>query len=119
MGMGMAGSGRFGSGGAGTAVVLISVAICDSRAERGPGWSERATKRVSTSRAAESEAAAVCARTRGGSAWVALLLLQAATTSLTAWCSSSAVFWMRSRFSRKARETAVSMGFVSCAIAAG
>src|ERR1700742_873084 len=83
--------------------------ISASNGDRGPGCSETATNLESTSNAAESDAAEVCARSIGGSALAGLLLPQAATTSATAWCSSSEVRWMRSRLSRSARETNCSM----------
>src|SRR5712691_12289453 len=81
-------------------------AISASKGERGLPWTDEDTKRAMTSSTAEMEAAADWARSMAGSALVGRLLAQAATTSPTAWCSSSEVRWMRSRFSRKARETA-------------
>jgi len=84
-------------------------AISASNGERGPGCRVTATNRDKTSRVAVSAAAEVWARNIGGNALTGLLLPHAATTSAMAWCSSSDVRWMRSRLSRKARETACSM----------
>ena len=56
-----------------------------SKGERGLPCTDEETKRDITSRAAEMEAAAVCARSMEGSALAGLLLAQAATMSLTAW----------------------------------
>src|SRR5205823_8336975 len=84
-----------------------------TKGERAPGFKVMAIKRERTSRAADSEAALVCARSSGGSALVGLLLLQAATTSATAWCNSSELRCMRSRLSRSARTTACSTAFGS------
>src|ERR1051325_3282402 len=69
-----------------------------------------------TSKDALREAAAVCARRRGGRAFVGRLLAQAETTSLTAWCISSEARWRRSRLSRKARAIACSPAVGSCGI---
>jgi len=115
IGVGTEGCGRTGSGAGSAAVVLIRCEICDSKPER-PGCAAMATNRARTSRAAESEAAHVCARSIAGSALVGRELPHAATISPTAWCSSFAFAWMRSRFSRSARDTAWSMAVGSCAI---
>jgi len=88
-----AGDGRTGSGegaGASTATAELKRAISASKGERTEGWRATVTNLARTSSEALSEAAAVCARRRGGSAFVGLLLAQAETTSLTAWCISSA-----------------------------
>ena len=62
-----------------------------SNAERGAVCSAPVTNRDKTSSVADSEAAEVCARSIEGSALLARLLPHAATRSLIAWCSSSAV----------------------------
>jgi len=59
-------------------------AISASKGERGLPCTAEETKRDMTSRTAEMDAAAVCARSMEGSALVGLLLAQAATTSPTA-----------------------------------
>ena len=59
-------------------------AISASNGERGLPCTAEETKRDITSRAAEMEAAAVCALSMEGSALVGLLLAQAETTSETA-----------------------------------
>ena len=66
-------------------------AISVSKGERGLPCTDEDTKRDITSRAAEIDAAAVCARSIEGSALLGLLLAHAATISETAWCSSSVV----------------------------
>ena len=66
-------------------------AISASKDERGLPCTDDDTKRDITSRAAEMDAAAVCARSIEGSALLGLLLAHAATISETAWCSSSVV----------------------------
>jgi hypothetical protein len=65
--------------------------ISVSKGERGLPCTAEETKRDITSKAAEMEAAAVWARSMEGNALVGLLLAHAATTSETAWCSSSVV----------------------------
>ena len=65
-------------------MVLAMRDISVSKGERGLPCTEEETKRDITSRAAEMEAAAVCARSMEGSALVGLLLAHAATTSETA-----------------------------------
>src|SRR5262245_8517621 len=112
--------GRTGSGAsAGTSAATTDARrrISASYGERPPGWRLLALKLERTSRAAERDAALVCARRSGGRALVGLLLLQAATTSLTAWWSSSELRCKRSRLSRRARTTACSTGFGSLDIA--
>src|SRR6202011_2172961 len=99
-----------------TLMELVSRVISASSGERGPGLRVIATNRERTSKAAAMDAAVDCARNIGGSALVGLLLAQAATTSLTAWFSSSVVRWMLSRLSRIARDTAWSMAVGSCGI---
>ena len=59
--------------------------ISVSKGERGLPCTDEDTKRDMTSRAAEMDAAAVCARSIEGSALAGLLLAQAATISETAW----------------------------------
>ena len=78
------GIGRMGSAGASTAAAVTSLEISASSGERAPVCKVTAMKRESTSRAAERDAALVCARRSGGRALVGLLLLQAETTSATA-----------------------------------
>jgi hypothetical protein len=65
-------------------MVLAMRDISASKGERGLPCTAEETKRDMTSKAAEMEAAAVCARSMEGSAFVGLLLAQADTTSLTA-----------------------------------
>ena len=83
-GSGWLGAGRAGAGDAGGSGATRPMAslIFSSRGLLGPGWRAMAVKRVRTSRAAVSDAAAVWARSMGGSALVGLLLEQAATISL-------------------------------------
>jgi len=116
IGVGTPGCGRAGSTAGSAAAVLIRCVICASRGNRCPGCTAIVTNRDNTSSAADSDAAEVCARNIDGSAFVGLVLAHAATMSPTAWCSSSAFRWIRSRFSRKARDTACSTAFGSCAI---
>ena len=120
IGCGGAETGRTGAGGAAgasTATADVSREISASSGERAPGCSETAMNRDNTSSAAVSDAALVCARNSGDSALVGLLLLQAATTSATAWCNSSELRCMRSRLSRSARTTACSTALASLDIA--
>jgi hypothetical protein len=65
-------------------MVLAIRDISVSKGERGLPCTEEETKRDITSKAAEIDAAAVCARSMEGSALVGLLLAHAATTSETA-----------------------------------
>ncbi len=116
IGVGTPGCGRVGSTAGSAPAVLMRCVICASRGDRCPGCTAIVTNRDNTSSAADSDAAEVCARNIAGSAFVGLLLAHAATMSPTAWCSSSAFRWIRSRFSRKARDTACSTAFGSCAI---
>jgi hypothetical protein len=76
--------------GSGEAIVGTRIAS-GSNADREPICNAPVTNRDKTSSVAESDAADVCARSIEGSALLARLLAQAATRSLTAWCSSSAV----------------------------
>ena len=87
--------------------------ISASSGDRAPGCKATAINRERTSRAAVSDAALVCARSNGESAFVGLLLLQADTTSATAWCNSSELRCRRSRLSRSARTTACSTALAS------
>src|SRR5207253_1332500 len=98
MGCGGGEAGRNGSGaaaGASTPTAETSREISASNGERAPGCNMTAINRERTSSAAESEAALVWARSSGERALVGLLLLQADTTSATAWCSSSELRCMR------------------------
>src|ERR1035438_2305166 len=97
--------------GSAAASVPAMRAISDSNGERGPGCNDTVTSRDNTSKDAANDAAEVCARNIGGSALTGLLLPQAATTSAMSSCNSSDVRWMRSKLSRKARETACSTAF--------
>jgi len=121
MGVGSEGEGRTSSGAAGgasTATADARRASSLSKGERWAGCSAMVTNLDRTSREAFSDAAAVCARRSGGSALVGRLLAQAETTSLTAWCISSADRCKRSRLSRSARAMACSTGVgCSCAMA--
>src|ERR1700748_173364 len=86
--------GTGGAMGAGRASATSSGCVAIT-ARSGEGFApvciDEVTKRVNTSNAAATEAAAVCARSMGGKALEGLLLPQAETTSLTAWWSSSVV----------------------------
>jgi hypothetical protein len=80
------GAGRRAAGGSSSAAVVLAIRdISASKGERGLPCTAEETKRDMTSRAAEIEAAAVCARSMEGSALVGRLLAQAETTSETAW----------------------------------
>jgi hypothetical protein len=65
-------------------MVLAIRAISASKGERGLPCTDEDTKRDITSRTAEIDAAAVCARSMEDSALEGLLLAHAATTSETA-----------------------------------
>src|SRR6266704_2644908 len=116
IGAGLEGAGRCGAAGGSAATFPAKFVICASSGERGPTCRDTVTNLERTSSAALREAAEVCARSKGGSALVGLLLAQAETTSLTAWCSSSEARWMRSRLSRSARAMACSTALGSCDI---
>src|SRR6266571_1949865 len=119
MGAGLEGPDRCGAAGGSAATFPTKFVICVSSGERGPTCRDTVTNLERTSSAALREAAEVCARSKGGSALVGLLLAQAETTSLTAWCSSSEARWMRSRLSRSARAMACSTALGSCDISIG
>src|SRR6266705_2456648 len=119
MGAGLDGAGRCGAAGGSAATFPTKFVICASSGERGPTCRDTVTNLERTSSAALREAAEVCPRSKGGSALVGLLLAQAETTSLTAWCSSSEARWMRSRLSRSARAMACSTALGSCDISIG
>ena len=73
------------AGGTGSAATTVAMRdISASKGERGLPCTAEETKRDITSRAAEMEAAAVCARSIEGKAFVGRLLAQAETTSDTA-----------------------------------
>jgi hypothetical protein len=77
-------AGSAGGAGSATVIVLAMRAISASKGERGLPCTAEDTNRDITSKAADIEAAAVCARSIEGNALVGLLLAQAATTSDTA-----------------------------------
>ncbi|PYU21022.1 MAG: hypothetical protein DMG30_18840 [Acidobacteria bacterium] len=69
----------------------LGVGVSSSSTMSAAAGAQEATNRESTSSEAARDAAAVWARKIGGSALVGRLLPQAATKSLSAWFSSSAV----------------------------
>src|SRR6266852_9830580 len=83
-GTGWEGDGRCGAGDGWGATLPTKSVSWASIGDRAPVCIDEATNLESTSRVAAREAAQVCARSRGGSALVGLLLAQAETTSLTA-----------------------------------
>ena len=78
------GCGRTGSAAGSAAAVLIRCVICASSGDRCPGCTAIVTNRDSTSKAADNDAAEVCALSIDGSAFVGLELAHAATISPTA-----------------------------------